>query len=256
MNSISRFSVDNKVILVTGSSGGLGYILARGLAKEGAQVILNGRDQEKLNKLVIALQKENLAVDGFAFDVSDAGEVSKGMKKIFKQYGEIDVLVNNAGIQIRGALEDFEEADWNRILNVNLSSAFFVSREIVKGMIQKKSGKIINICSLQSDLARPTIAPYTASKGGLKMLTRAMATEWGKHNIQVNAIGPGYFKTEMTKSLYENPEFDSWLCRRTPSNRWGDPEELLGVLIFLASEASSYVNGQIIYVDGGMTACV
>lgn len=253
---MSRFNLKNKIILITGSSSGLGFTMARGLAQEGAVVILNGRDEVKLTNSVQLLRNENLNVDGFAFDVSDSAEVKKSVSQITEKYGTIDVLVNNAGIQIRGPLEDFTETDWNRILQINLSSAFIVSREIIKSMIERKSGKIINICSLQSDLARPTIAPYSVSKAGLKMLTKAMATEWAKHNIQVNAIGPGYFKTEMTKALHENKEFDSWLCNRTPANRWGNPEELLGALIFLASEASSYVNGQIIYIDGGMTACV
>jgi len=253
---MNLFNLENKIVLITGSSSGLGFVMARGLAQEGATVILNGRDEDKLMQAVQELKNENLKISGSAFDVSDSTSVKKGIDKIKNDFGPIDILVNNAGIQIRGPLEDFEESDWNKILKINLSSAFLVSKEIVKGMIHRKSGKIINICSLQSDLGRPTIAPYSASKGGLKMLTRAMATEWAKHNIQVNAIGPGYFKTDMTKALWENPTFDSWLCARTPSNRWGNPEELLGALIFLASDASSYVNGQIIYVDGGMTACV
>jgi gluconate 5-dehydrogenase len=253
---MNRFNLENGIVLITGSSSGLGFIMARGLAQEGATVILNGRNKNKLAHAVQELQKENLNVSGSIFDVSDSTSVKTGIKQITKVFGTIDILVNNAGIQIRGPLEDFEESDWDKILKINLSSAFLVSKEIIKGMINRKSGKIINICSLQSDLGRPTIAPYSASKGGLKMLTRAMATEWAKHNIQINAIGPGYFKTDMTKALYENPEFDGWLCNRTPSNRWGNPEELIGTLIFLASEASSYVNGQIIYVDGGMTACV
>jgi len=253
---MNRFNLENKIVLITGSSSGLGFIMARGLAQEGATIILNGRDENKLVHAVQKLKKENLDVSGSAFDVSDSTSVKTGIEQITKDFGTIDILVNNAGIQIRGPLEDFEESDWDKILKINLSSAFLVSKEIIKGMIHRKSGKIINICSLQSDLGRPTIAPYSASKGGLKMLTRAMATEWAKHNIQVNAIGPGYFKTDMTKALYENPEFDTWLCKRTPANRWGNPEELIGTLIFLASEASSYVNGQIIYVDGGMTACV
>ena len=228
------FDLNNKIILLTGSSGGLGFTMARGLAKEGAIVILNGRNKEKLIQASERLKQEKISAEGFAFDVSDSSGVEDGIRKIIEKYGRIDVLVNNAAIQIRGPLEDFEEADWNQIINVNLSGAFIVSKQIVKGMILQKSGKIINICSLQSDLGRPTIAPYAASKGGLKMLTRAMATEWAKHNIQVNAIGPGYFKTEMTKSLYENPEFDSWLCSRTPSNRWVNPVELLGTMIFVA----------------------
>jgi gluconate 5-dehydrogenase len=253
---MNRFDLKNKKVLITGSSGGLGYTMAHGLAKEGATVILNGRNKDKLHKAIQLLKQKSLQVDGYVFDVTDKNQVKESILMITEKYGSIDVLVNNAGIQIRGPLEDFEENDWDLIIKTNLSSAFIVGKHVVRGMIERRSGKIINICSLQSDLARPTIAPYSASKGGLKMLTRAMATEWAKHNIQVNAIGPGYFKTEMTKALYENKEFDAWLCSRTPANRWGNPEELLGSLIFLASEASSYVNGQIIYIDGGMTACV
>ena len=253
---MSRFNLKNKVILITGSSNRLDFTITRDLTQKSTVMILNERDEVKLTNSVQLLRNENLNVDGFAFNVSDSAEVKKSVLQITEKYGTIDVLVNNAGIQIRGPLEDFTETDWNRILQINLSSAFIVSREIIKSMIERKSGKIINICSLQSDLARPTIAPYSVSKAGLKMLTKVMATEWAKHNIQVNAIGPKYFKTEMTKALHENKEFDSWLCNRTPANRWGNPEELLGALIFLASEASSYINGQIIYVDGGMTACV
>jgi gluconate 5-dehydrogenase len=165
-------------------------------------------------------------------------------------------LVNNAGIQIRAPLEEFDEADWDRLIDVNLKAAFLVSKYVVPGMIERGGGKIINVCSVQSELARPTIAPYAAAKGGLKMLTRAMATEWGRHNIQVNGIGPGYFVTEMTRKLVDDPEFSAWLCGRTPAGRWGNPSELQGAAVFLASEASSYVNGHILYVDGGMQACV
>lgn len=189
------FSVKNKIVLITGSTSGLGFIMARALANEGATVILNGRDEVKLTSAIHTLRKDDLNVDGFAFDVSDSRAVKAGISRIMERYKIIDVLVNNAGIQIRGPLEDFEEADWDKLLKINLSSAFLVSKKIIKGMIKRRSGKIINICSLQSDLARPSIAPYSASKGGLKMLTRAMATEWAKYNIQVNAIGPGYFKT-------------------------------------------------------------
>jgi len=197
-----------------------------------------------------------LAVYGYIFDISKPEEVQASIAAIEKEIGTIDVLVNNAGIQIRGKLEEFDLGDWNKVLDTNLTGAFVVSKAVVKGMIERKQGKIINICSLQSELARNTIAPYAAAKGGLKMLTRAMATEWAKHNVQVNGIGPGYFKTAITKALYENPEFDAWLCSRTPVGRWGNPEELLGTLIYLSSEASSFVNGQLIFVDGGITACI
>lgn len=253
---MSRFNVRGKVILISGSTDGLGLTMAQGLAKEGATVILNGRNEEKLNARLQQFRHEKLKAYGAAFDVNDTAGVKEALEKITQTTGAVDVLVNNAGIQIRGELENFPEKDWERVVHTNLTAPFVLSQFVVKGMIQRREGKIINICSLQSDLARPTIAPYAAAKGGLKMLTRAMATEWAKYNIQVNAIGPGYFKTAMTRALYNNPEFDNWLCSRTPSGRWGEPEELLGVLIFLSSQASSYINGQIIYVDGGMTACV
>ena len=250
------FNIEGKRILITGSTRGLGYVLAEGLAKEGASVIINGRTQEKVDDAAGSLIKRGFLVSGFAFDITNASEVERQINEIERKLGTIDVLVNNAGIQHRSPLEEFKLEDWNTVLNTNLTGAFIVSKEAVKGMIQRKSGKIINICSLQSELARPTIAPYAAAKGGLKMLTRAMATEWAKHNIQVNSIGPGYFKTDMTKLLYENPEFDAWVCKRTPANRWGNPEELVGTVIYLSSKASSFINGQLIFVDGGITACI
>jgi gluconate 5-dehydrogenase len=250
------FNIEGKRILVTGSTGGLGYVLAEGLAKAGALVILNGRTQEKVEIAVNAFIKKGYKAFGHTFDITDASEVERQITAIEKNFGPIDVLVNNAGIQHRAPLEEFKLEDWNKVINTNLTGAFTVSKAVVKGMIQRQSGKIINICSLQSELARPSIAPYATAKGGLKMLTRGMATEWAKYNIQVNAIGPGYFKTDMTRALYENQEFDTWLCKRTPANRWGNPEELIGTLIYLASNASSFVNGQIVYVDGGITACI
>ena len=250
------FNIEGKRILITGSTGGIGYVLAEGLAKAGASVILNGRTQDKVDAAINSFSKQGFNVTGFAFDISNAIEVEHHITQIEIVHGKIDVLVNNAGIQHRGPLEDFNLEDWNNVLNINLTGAFIVSKAVVKSMIQRQSGKIINICSLQSELARSSIAPYAAAKGGLKMLTRAMATEWAKHNIQVNGIGPGYFKTQMTKALYENPDFDAWLCKRTPANRWGNPAELIGTLIYLSSDASSFINGQLIFVDGGITACI
>jgi gluconate 5-dehydrogenase len=250
------FNIEGKTILITGSTGGLGFILAEELASEGALVILNGRTEEKVNAAVILFKKKGFKVAGAAFDITNSLEVENQILAIERNIAPIDVLVNNAGIQQRGPLEEFSLDDWNNVLKTDLTGAFIVSKYAVKGMISRNRGKIINICSLQSELARPSIAPYATAKGGLKMLTRAMAAEWAKYNIQVNGIGPGYFKTAMTKALYENPEFDAWLCKRTPANRWGNPEELVGALIFLASDASSYVNGQLIFVDGGITACI
>jgi gluconate 5-dehydrogenase len=250
------FDLRGKTALITGSSGGLGFFMAEGLATQGAKVIMNGRNQEKLRQAEEEIRKTGAKVDGFAFDVTKSAEIEQAAAEIIQKYGVPDILVNNAGIQRRYPLEDFPEEEFDQVMEGNLKSAFLVSKAFVKGMIERKSGKIINICSLQSELGRNTIAPYAASKGGLKMLTRGMATEWARHNIQVNAIGPGYFKTDMTRSLYENQEFDRWLCNRTPANRWGNPQELVGTLVFLASEASSYINGQIIFVDGGITASI
>jgi len=250
------FGLQGKIALITGSSQGLGLVLARGLGKAGVTVVLNGRNEEKLHKAVAELSEEGLTVHGCAFDVTDSTQIREKISVLEQDVGPIDILVNNAGIQRRAPLETFEESAWRELIETNLTGVFLVTRQVVQGMIARKSGKIINICSLQSEVGRVTIAPYTASKGGLKMLTKAMATDWGKYNIQINAIGPGYFITKMTKPLVENPQFDSWLKSRTPMERWGDPSELIGTVIFLASRASSFITGQIIYVDGGILATI
>lgn len=254
--SIQLFDLTGKTALITGSSRGLGYTLAAGLGRAGAAVVLNGVNAERLTSAVESLQNEGLRAFGAAFDVTQSQQVTESIAWIEAEIGPIDILINNAGIQIRKPLEDFAEADWQRLLDVNLTGAFLVSKAVVQGMIARRAGKIINICSIQSELGRPTIAPYTAAKGGLKNLTKGMATEWGKYNIQTNGLGPGYFITEMTQPLAADEKFDTWLKSRTPAARWGDPEELIGAAVFLASAASSYVNGHILYVDGGMLACV
>ena len=250
------FDIKGKIALITGSTGELGGTYARGLAQHGATVILNGRNEEKLDKKVQELRKEGFNAHGYAFDVTNNEQIKAALNRINEEVGNVDILVNNAGITLRAPLEDFEDEDWDAVIGINLTGTFKVSKAIVQSMIKQKAGKIINIGSIQSELGRPTIAPYAASKGGIRMLTKGMAVDWAKYNIQVNGIGPGYFKTDMTRPLYENSEFDTWLRSRTPSNRWGNTEELLGALLFLASPASSYVNGHMLYVDGGLLASV
>ena len=254
--SDSLFGLEGKVTLITGSGRGIGFTLAEGLGRVGSTIVLNDIEERRLDQAVESLKSKGINTFGSVFDVRDEKQIIEQIQKIEKNVGTIDILINNAGIQIRSSLEDFKSEDWQKILDINLSGAFLTAKAVVKGMISKKAGKIVNICSIQSELARPTIAPYTAAKGGLKLLTQGMATDWGKYNIQTNAIAPGYFKTEMTKSLYEDEKFDAWLCSRVPANRWGDPKELVGAAVFLASRASDYVNGHLLFVDGGLKACV
>lgn len=250
------FHIKDKTALISGSTGGLGIVMAEGLARNGVRVIINGRNKERVDALVETFNNKGYLALPSVFDVTNSEEIEKAAIRLADQGIGLDILVNNAGINLRHPLEDFPEEEWDQVINTNLKSAYLLSKAFVKPMIKNKAGKIINICSLQSDLGRSSIAPYAASKGGLKMLTRGMATEWARYNIQVNAIGPGYFKTEMTRPLFENQDFDQWLCKRAPAGRWGEPEELIGALLFLASPASSYVNGQIIYIDGGITAAI
>lgn len=254
--SIKLFDLTGKLALITGSGRGIGLELARGLASAGSAIVLNDIDEKRLEEAVAMLKKDGFTSHGVSFDVRDEKMIDEKVSFIEKEIGKIDILINNAGIQIRAPLEEFNSDDWRRLIDINLTGAFIVAKAVVQGMIKRRAGKIINICSIQSELARPTIAPYTASKGGIRNLTKGMATDWGKYNIQVNGIAPGYFKTQMTKALYEDPKFDAWLCARVPANRWGDPSELIGAAIFLSSKASDYVNGHLLYVDGGLMACV
>jgi len=246
------FDLTGRRALVTGSSRGLGLAVARGLARAGATVVLNGRDPATLRTTADTLRAEGLSVEEAAFDVAD----EEAIRRTIPSLGPIDILVNNAGIHRRGPLTDLSTEDWDAVLRTNLTSAFLLGREVARGMIERRRGKIINTCSVMSEVARPTIANYAAAKGGLKMLTRAMAVEWGPHNIQVNGIGPGYMRTELNRPLVENPEFNQWICGRTPLRRWGDPEELAGTAVYLASPASDFITGQVIYVDGGILAAL
>ncbi len=248
------FGLQGRIALVTGSSRGLGLAMARGLAEAGAAVILNGRNTTTLDTAVTTLVADGLNAHGVPFDIRDAEAVIASITRIEKELGPVDILVNNAGIQQRGLIEDFDETVWRDVIDTNLTGSFLVTRQVAKSMIACRHGKIINICSVMSEIGRPTIAPYTVSKGGMKMFTRALAAELGKYNIQSNGIGPGYFVTEMNAPLIEDEQFDAWIKARTPAGRWGNPAELVGTAVFLASRASDFVNGQIIYVDGGILA--
>jgi gluconate 5-dehydrogenase len=241
---------------VTGSSRGLGRAIAEGMAKAGARIVVNGTDPARVKTAVGELRAAGLAAEGAAFDVTDEAAIVKAFEE-FDQAGiEIDILVNNAGIQVRKPLVEFSSADWRKVIETNLTSAFIIGREAAKRMIPRKRGKIVNIASLASELARPTIAPYTAAKAGIKNLTKSMAVEWAVSGIQANAIGPGYMLTDMNQALMSNTDFNNWLMSRVPAKRWGNPDELVGAAIFLASPASNYINGQTIYVDGGMLAAM
>ena len=249
------FSLVGRTALVTGSSRGLGYAIAEALAQAGARVVLNGVDAQRLARSAETLRAEGHGVEVAAFDVTDEAAVSDAFARLDAAGLAIDILVNNAGIQLRKPLVELSLPEWDRVLRTNLTSAFLVGREAARRMIERKSGgKIINIGSLTSEAARATVAPYTAAKGGIKMLTRAMTAEWAEHGIQANAIGPGYMATEMNTALIQNPAFDGWVKSRTPARRWGRPDELAGTAIYLASSESDYVNGHILYVDGGMFA--
>jgi len=254
MNILQKFDLAGRLALVTGSSAGIGLALAQGLAEAGATVVLNGRNVQKLEQAARLLREQGLPVQLRAFDVTSAEATRAGVDDIERSIGPIDILVNNAGMQRRAPLEQFEEAVWHELMRTNVDSVFFVSKAVANYMIPRGRGKIINICSVQSELGRPSIAPYAASKGAVKMLTKGMAIDWGPHGLQVNGLGPGYFKTELTQALVDNAEFTRWLVNRTPSRRWGDVEDLAGAAVFLASDASSFVNGHILYVDGGVTA--
>ncbi len=253
---MSQFDLAGRRALVTGSGQGIGLALARALAGAGASVVLNGRDAAKLDRAAGVLRAAGAHVNTMAFDVTDADAVAAGVARIEAELGPLDILVNNAGIQRRAPLQDFPHDAWHELMRTNLDSVFYVAQAVARHMISRGRGKIVNVCSVQSELGRPGIAPYAASKGAVKMLTKGMCADWAKFGLQVNGLGPGYFETELTKALVEDAQFTAWLCSRTPAGRWGRVEELGGAVVFLASSASDFVNGQVIYVDGGMTSVV
>lgn len=248
------FDLTGRVALVTGSSKGIGFALAAGLADHGTRIVINGRDAERLEAARGELAARGYKVDAFAFDVSDPDAVSGAIADIEVQVGPIDILINNAGMQHRAPLEDFPHERWRTLFAVNVDSAFFVGQAVARHMIARGRGRIINICSVQSELSRPNIAPYAATKGALRNLTRGMATDWAKHGLQINGLAPGYFETELNAALVADDTFSTWLAKRTPAGRWGRVDELVGAAVFLSSDAASFVNGHILYVDGGITA--
>lgn len=248
------FNLHGKTALVTGSSEGIGLALANGLAEAGAHIIINGRDTEKLSSAAKKLEEKHGLVDQLPFDVTNYTQVQEKIDYYHKNNGQIDILVNNAGMQHRGPLEDFPPEMFEKLMQTNVSSVFNVGQAVARHMIERGNGKIVNIASVQTMLARPGIAPYTATKGAVANITKGMAADWAGKGIQINAIAPGYFETRLTAALVADPEFSAWLEKRTPAGRWGKVEELVGACVFLSSAASSFVNGQTIFVDGGITA--
>ncbi len=249
------FDLSGQRALITGSSMGIGIALARGLAEHGAHVILNARNAARLAEAADRLRDHGLSVSTSAFDVTDGAAVSAATDGIEAE-GPIDILINNAGMQFRAPLEDYPQEMFEKLLRTNVTSAFLVGKAVARKMIPRGRGKIVNIGSVQSELARPGIAPYTATKGAIRNLTRGMATDWAKYGLQVNAIAPGYFKTPLNQALVDDPAFTEWLVKRTPAGRWGNVEELVGSAVFLSGPGSSFVNGHTLYVDGGITASI
>lgn len=257
MKSISDlFDLSGETALVTGSSKGIGFALARGLAGAGAKIVLNGRDADAVETAAETLRGDGADVAALPFDVTDHGAARAAVDGFETDDGPVTILVNNAGMQHRGPLEEFDAADFERLMATNVSSVFNVGQAVARHMIGRGRGKMINIASVQTALARPGIAPYVASKGAVANLTKGMATDWAPKGLNVNAIAPGYFETELTEALVKDAEFTAWLSKRTPAGRWGKVEELVGACVFLASPSASFMNGHTLYVDGGITACL
>ena len=248
------FDLTGRLAVVTGGGSGLGLAIARGLALAGARVVINGRNRERLDAAAADLVAAGHAASVCAFDVTDEAAVNAGMADVERTLGPVDILVNNAAINIRKPFDQYTLAEWRTLQDANFDGPFLVARTVVPGMKARRRGKIINICSLASDIGRPNIVAYAASKGGLRMMTRALAVELAPHNVQVNGISPGFFKTQMNAPLIGNAEFSAWVEKRTPAARWGDPPEIAGAAVFLASDAANYVTGHLLYVDGGFSA--
>ncbi len=256
MPSLPLFDLTGRRAFITGSSRGIGLAYAYAVAEAGAEVVLNARSADDVAKAVEAMRAAGHAASGYAFDVADPAAVEDNIARIEAEAGPIDILFNNAGIQRRTPLEEFPIETWREVMTINLDAVFYVGQAVAKRMIPRRRGKIINTCSLGSEIARATISPYVTSKGAVKMLTKAMCVEWAKYNIQANGIGPGYIRTELNTALSTNPEFNAFIERRTPAGRWGEVDELKGAAIFLAAPASDFVNGQILYVDGGVLSAM
>ena len=248
------FDLSGRQALVTGSGSGLGFAIARGLGRAGARVVLNGRNRAKLEAAAATLAEERIAAAIVPFDVTDADAVDAAIAGIAREHGPVDILVNNAAMNRRRAFEKFTLEEWRELQAANLDGPFLVTRAVIPAMKAQRRGKVVNICSIASDLGRPNIVAYAASKGGLKMLTRALAVELAPHNVQVNGIAPGFFRTEMNAALTSDAEFSAWVAKRTPAGRWGEPAEIAGAAVFLASAAADYVTGHLLYVDGGFSA--
>jgi gluconate 5-dehydrogenase len=247
------FDLSGRRALVTGGGGGLGLAMARGLGQAGARVVINGRSRDKLDAAVSALQHDGIDASTAIFDVSDVAAVDTAIVRLERDAGAFDIVINNAAMNQRAALDAFSVDDWRRLMAANLDAPFFVAKSVIPGMRARRRGKIINICSLASEIGRPNIVPYAVSKGGLQMLTRALAVELAPHNVQVNGIAPGFFRTDMNAPLIANAEFSAWVANRTPAGRWGEPPEIAGAAVFLASSSADYVTGHVLFVDGGFS---